>query len=140
MLAGELYDASDPDLQAEVAATRRWLVCYNSSFGMSASERRTLLLERLGAVGESAVILPPFHCDYGYNIRLGAGVFLNFNCVILDVAAINIGIGPSLQILGADHPRDPKVRALGLEYGRPIRIGRLDRRRSDHFARCLNRR
>lgn len=127
MLAGELYDASDPDLQTEVAATRRWLVRYNSSLSLSASERRALLLERLGAVGDGAVLLPPFHCDYGYNVRLGAGVFLNFNCVILDVAAITIGdrtqIGPGVQILAADHPRDPKMRASGLEYGRPIRIG-----------------
>ena len=127
MLAGELYDASAPDLQAEVAATRIWLARYNNSLGLSATERRALLLERLGAVGKGAVLLPPFHCDYGYNIRLGAGVFLNFNCVILDVAAITFGdrtqIGPGVQILAADHPRDPKERALGLEYGRPIRIG-----------------
>ena len=127
MLAGELYDASAPELQSEVAATRRWLARYNSSLGMSTTERRALLLERLGAVGEGAVILPPFHCDYGYNIQIGAGVFLNFNCVILDVTAITIGdrtqIGPGVQILAADHPRDPKARASGLEYGRPIRIG-----------------
>ena len=127
MLAGELYDASDPELQSEVAATHRWLARYNHLLDMSAIERRALLMERLGAVGENTVIRPPFHCDYGYNIQLGAGVFLNFNCVILDVVAVTIGdrtqIGPGVQILAADHPRDPKARTSGLEYGRPIRIG-----------------
>jgi maltose O-acetyltransferase len=128
MLAGELYDASDPELQAELATTHRWLARYNAAFDMASSDRRALLLERLAAVGEGAVIRPPFHCDYGFNIRLGARVFLNFNCVILDVVEVTIGdltqIGPGVQILAADHPRDPALRASGLELGRPIRIGR----------------
>jgi maltose O-acetyltransferase len=128
MLAGELYDPSDPELQAELAATHRWLARYNAALAASDAERRTLLLERLAAVGEGAVIRPPFHCDSGFNISLGAGVFLNFNCVILDVVAVGIGdrtqIGPAVQILAADHPRDAAERAAGLEFGRPIRIGR----------------
>jgi maltose O-acetyltransferase len=128
MLAAELYDAGDRELEAERAATHRWLARYNSALAASDSERRVLLLERFAAVGEAAVIRPPFHCDYGFNIRLGAGVFLNFNCVILDVVAVDIGdktqIGPAAQILAADHPRDAASRAAGLEFGRPICIGR----------------
>jgi maltose O-acetyltransferase len=73
------------------------------------------------------VIRPPFFCDFGYNIRLGDGVFLNFNCVILDVVEVTIGdrtqIGPAVQIYAADHPRDAPTRASGLEFGRPVRIG-----------------
>ena len=49
------------------------------------------------------MIRPRFHCDYGFNIILGAGVFLNFYCVILDVVEVTIGdktqIGPGVQIL-----------------------------------------
>ena len=128
MLAGELYNADAPELQAEMAITHKWLARYNASLGASASELRGILLERLAAVGEGAMIRPPFHCDYGFNISLGAGVFLNFNCVILDVVEVIIGektqIGPGVQILTADHPRDAVNRASGLEFGRPIRIGR----------------
>ena len=54
-------------------------------------------------------------------------MFLNLNCVILDVVEVIIGektqIGPEVQILTADHPRDAAERAYGLEFGRPIRIG-----------------
>jgi maltose O-acetyltransferase len=128
ILAGELYDPSAPEIQADLAATHRWLARYNSALDMAPSERRKLLLERLAAVGDGAVIRPPFHCDYGFNIRLGACVFVNFNCVILDVVEVTIGdgtqIGPGVQILTADHPRDPADRASGLEFGRPVRIGR----------------
>jgi maltose O-acetyltransferase len=73
-------------------------------------------------------VRPPFHCDYGFNITLGDGVFINFGAVILDIAAVTIGdktqIGPGVQILTADHPRDPRQREAGLEFGRPITIGR----------------
>jgi len=128
MLAGELYDASAPEIQADLAATQRWLARYNAALDLAPSERHELLVERFAAVGDGAVIRPPFHCDYGFNIRLGAGVFLNFNCVILDVAEVTIGdytqIGPGVQILAADHPRDAAERASGLEFGRPVRIGR----------------
>ena len=128
MLAGELYNANVPEIQADQAAAAAWMDRYNAAIAMPADARRALLLERFAEVGEGSVIRPPFHCDYGYNIRLGRGVFLNFGCVILDVVGVSIGdlaqIGPGVQILTADHPRDPEVRRQGLEYGRPIRIGR----------------
>ena len=124
MLAGELYRPSEPEIQAELAATAAWLLRYNGSLP---GERPGLLRERLGSVGEGAEVRPPFFCDYGFNIRLGAGVFLNFNCVILDVVEVAIGdgtqIGPAVQIYAADHPRDPARRRAGLELGRPVRIG-----------------
>ena len=128
MLAGELYDASDAAIQAELAATAEWLATYNASLAMPADQRIALLRARFGAVGDGCVVRPPFHCDYGFNISLGSGVFLNFNCVILDVVAVTIGdrtqIGPGVQILTADHPRDAAQREAGLEFGRPVTIGR----------------
>ena len=53
MLAGELYNADAPELQAEMAVTYKWLARYNAALGASASELRELLLERLAAVGEA---------------------------------------------------------------------------------------
>jgi maltose O-acetyltransferase len=128
MLAGLLYHAGDPEIQADQQAAKNWMVRYNAALGATGAARRELLRELFAAVGEGAVIRPPFHCDFGYNISLGADVFLNFNCVILDVAAVSIGagtqIGPAVQIYTADHPRDPEVRRSGAEFGRPISIGR----------------
>ena len=127
MLAGEPYRPGDPELQADAARNKRWLARFNAASALPPAERRALLAEHLAFVGPEAVIRPPFFCDYGYNIRLGAGAFLNFNCVILDVAAVEIGeaaqIGPAVQIYAADHPRDPAQRRAGLELGRPVRIG-----------------
>lgn len=127
MLAGQLYRPGDAEIRAAQSATRHWLARYNAAGAQDPAVRRALLAERLGAVGEGAVIRPPFYCDYGFNIRLGAGVFLNFNCVILDVVEVEIGaktqIGPAVQIYAADHPREAEARRDGLEFGRPVRIG-----------------
>jgi maltose O-acetyltransferase len=127
MLAGELYSAADAELQADLAVAHAWLARYNAALGQPPAMRRALLAERLAAVGADVDVRPPFHCDYGYNIRLGDGVFLNFNCVILDVVEVLVGertqIGPGVQILAADHPREAAARRSGLEFGRPVRIG-----------------
>ena len=125
MLAGELY-RPDEELGAEQAAAKAWMVRYTAALASPVSERHALLRERLGHVGKDAVIRPPFHCDYGYNISLGDGVFLNFNCAqILDVVEVVIGDRTQIghAIYAADHPRDAETRRTGLEFGRPVRIG-----------------
>jgi maltose O-acetyltransferase len=126
MMAGELYRPDDAEIAAEQAATASWLARYNAAIGSPPDILRAILAERV-TIGAGVMVRPPFFCDYGSNIRLGDGVFLNFNCVILDVVAVSIGdrtqIGPAVQIYAADHPRDAKRRRAGLEFGRPVRIG-----------------
>jgi maltose O-acetyltransferase len=52
---------------------------------------------------------------------------VNAGGVFLDCAAITIGaktqVGPNVQLLAADHPREPELRADGVELSRPVRIG-----------------
>ena len=127
MLAGELYVATGEELAADARRVAEWMDRYNASIAATQRDHAALLREMLAEVGEGAYIRPPFHCDYGYNISLGKGVFLNFNCIILDVVKVTIGdrtqIGPGVQILTADHPRDAAQRRAGLEFGRPVTIG-----------------
>ena len=127
MLAGVLYRAGDPELQRDSAAAKAWMARYNFSGAEPVARRRTLLQEIMRAVGVDVVVRPPFFCDYGQNIIFGDRVFLNFNCVILDVALVSIGagtqIGPAVQIYAADHPRDLQDRSAGFELGRPVAIG-----------------
>ena len=140
MLAGELYIAIGEELAADARRVAAWMDRYNASIARTQQEYATLLREMLAEVGEGAYIRPPFHCDYGYNISLGRGVFLNFNCVILDVVKVTIGdgtqIGPGTQILTADHPRDPAQRRAGpgVRPSGDYRRQRLDRRWCDHLA------
>ncbi|MDF2765913.1 MAG: Maltose O-acetyltransferase [Rhodospirillales bacterium] len=126
MLAGDHYRV-DAELAAEQLRAERLLRAYNATTAADVEQRAALLSALLGAIGEDSVIRPPFHCDYGTNIRIGRGCFVNFGCVFLDVAAIALGdacqIGPLVQILTADHPRDAAQRRDGYESGKPITIG-----------------
>ena len=85
-----------------------------------------LLEELFGTGGDSVWMQPPFHCDYGSNIHLGARVFFNFNCTVLDVCEVRVGdctlFGPGVQILTPLHPLDAGLRRTQ-EYGKPIDIG-----------------
>jgi maltose O-acetyltransferase len=123
MLAGQLYRAADTELVADRAHAERLLHSLNTL--PDQSQRRRLLEELLGSVGERVEIRPPFFCDYGFNIHIGADSFLNFNCVILDTVAVTIGdrvqIGSAVQILAADHPLDSEARR-SVESGRPVLI------------------
>lgn len=127
MLAGDLYRADDPELVA--LARRALLLCeeYNRSSVAAPDERRRILRELLGAVGEGVELRPPFHCDYGSQIRIGPRTFANFGLVALDVAAITIGadvqIGPNVQLLTPTHPIEPEPRRDKLEAAKPITIG-----------------
>lgn len=127
MLAGELYRSLDPELVADTERAQRLVAQYNATPGVAAEIRLALLHQLFGSLGDGAVIRPPFACDYGYNIRLGRNAFMNFNCVFLDCASIEIGdnlqMGPAVQIYTATHPLEADVRRSGLESARPVSIG-----------------
>jgi maltose O-acetyltransferase len=127
MLEGDWYRAVGPELAADEARADRLLRAFNASGVEETARRDAILTELFGAVGEGVVVRPPFYCDYGYNIRIGCGSFVNFGAVFLDVAPIVIGedcqIGPSVQIYAADHPRDPGLRRERCERAVPVSIG-----------------
>jgi len=125
MLGGELYWAGDGELVAERLRCQGLVLAFNAE--PDERRRSTLLREMLGEVGDRVTVAPPLFCDYGYNVSLGADVFLNYNTVILDCAPVVIGphaqVGPAVQIVAADHPRDPDLRVRQLESAAPVEIG-----------------
>ncbi len=127
MLAGELYDALDPQLTDERVKARLLLKALNESREDEPEQRTEILQQLIPDAGAGLWLQPPFYCDYGYNIKLGERVFFNFNCVVLDVMPVTIGsrtlFGPNVQIYTAMHPMDHKERATGLEFAKPITIG-----------------
>ena len=128
MLSGEIYDASGPELVAEREQAAALSRAYNYGSAEAPGSKRSVLKQLLGSLGKDSTIRAPFYCDYGRNIYLGDGVFVNFNAVFLDVMPIRIGdytqVGPNVQFYAADHPRDPSVRRSGLESGKAIVIGK----------------
>ncbi|MDR6726278.1 maltose O-acetyltransferase [Paenibacillus amylolyticus] len=127
MLAGELYNAADPQLSQEREQIRRMTRLYNQTTESDGEIRVKMLKEMLGSTGEYLYMEPNIHFDYGYNIHVGNHFYTNFNCTILDVCEVRIGdhclMGPDVHIYTATHPLDPIQRAAGPEYGKPVTIG-----------------
>lgn len=67
--------------------------------------------------------------DYGYNVKLGKNVFVNFNSVFLDTCLITIGdrtlVGPNVSFYSGTHPLDPVLRngTKGPEFGKEVHVG-----------------
>ncbi len=127
MLAGDLYIADDPELGEHNLRAMDLMEAFNATPARAGDERRRLLGELLGSVGEGTEIRPPLYVDYGSHITIGARCFANFGLVALDVAAITIGddvqIGPNVQLLTPTHPTEPEPRRAKWEAARPITIG-----------------
>jgi maltose O-acetyltransferase len=127
MLAGDPYLPNDPEIVRESRRAVKLCEAYNRTSVESPEERERILRELLGSVGEGVELRPPFHCDLGYQIHIGARTFANFNFVALDVATITIGedvaIGPNVQLLTPTHPVDPAARRAKLEGAKAITIG-----------------
>ena len=120
-MAGELYDARDPELVEARERARLLLARYN------ATGDREALTALFGRLANDTVVEPPFHCDYGFNISVGRRFYANVNCVFLDCAPIEIGdhvlLGPGVHLYAATHPLDAAERRGGLELAKPISVG-----------------
>ncbi|MEM9046603.1 MAG: sugar O-acetyltransferase [Pseudomonadota bacterium] len=101
-------DTRAPENLARHHRARDLLARYNASRSDAPDARQALLKDLLADWAPGVWIEPPFFCDYGDNIHLGRGVFINFNCVLLDGGKITIGqgtlLGPAVQIYTATHP------------------------------------
>ncbi len=127
-LAGLLHNANyDAQLQKEMKECKAKCFVYNQTNPLDEEKKAVLLQQLFGKVGKDAVILSPFHCDYGYRIEVGEHFFMNHGCVILDGAKVRFGdnvfVAPNCGFYAAGHPIDTQRRNEGLEYAYPITIG-----------------
>lgn len=85
------------------------------------------IVKELFGKSENAFLNPPFYCDYGSHIEVGKNLFMNYNCVIIDVAKVTIGdncmFAPNVAIYTAGHPVHPVTRNSMYEYGVEVTIG-----------------
>ena len=136
MLAGLLYDPSDPELAALRQKAHVLSKRYNDTEETQEVERRAILRDLLPDCGENVYLQGPVQFDYGCFTSFGAYSYANFNFTCLDCAPVKIGssvfMGPNVSLLTPVHPfrwqdRNLYRKADGTltdrEYARPITIG-----------------
>lgn len=146
MARGELYYAFTPELVAERARCKHACSRYNNAGNVPRRQLTELLRDIIQdqtplpppattpeeddqQFENDPWIEPPLAMDYGYNVRLGVNVFINFNSVFLDTCLITIGsrtlVGPNVSFYSGTHPLDPAVRngTAGPELGKEIHVG-----------------
>ena len=127
MVSGEMYN----DISPELLPLRRRAVLlakeYNEAYGKSQEEREAILRRLMKSVGSGVHLEPTFRCEFGMNITLGDNFFANYDCVMLDCSEIVIGnnvlFGPRVGVYTANHAADPRERANGACYTKPVHIG-----------------
>lgn len=124
---GRWYSCMTPELEALRDAARH--ACWRHAT-MDPSLRGPCAPELAGlfaAFGKGSFIEAPFHVSYGRNLAIGAQVYINAGCVVLDSAPVRIGqrtmLGPKVQIYCADHAHGRDERRLGLERALPVTVG-----------------
>lgn len=76
---------------------------------------RNLLSQITGSeIDESVAIFTPLQINYGKHTKIGKNVFINFDCVFLDLGGItiedNVLIAPKVSLLSEGHPLSPADR------------------------------
>lgn len=126
MADGDFYVADDV-LAAHTKRAVRLLSLYEQAHPTDPDIARYLLAQVIGSVGEGVDIRPPLRVDYGHNITIGDGSWVNFGLTALDVAPIVIGqdvlIGPNCSLYTAIHPTEPGPRRAKWESAAPITLG-----------------
>lgn len=126
-LAGETVSPSDPgydELINSIWETMKLAAELNDGYH-TPDEVRSYLSRITGReVDSSVTLLPPFYVDFGRNIRMGKGCFIQQCCTFFDRGGITLGngvlIGPKVNLITINHDVDPDNRSA--TYGRPIVI------------------
>jgi acetyltransferase-like isoleucine patch superfamily enzyme len=95
--------------------TKKLLVQMNNS--SDAKEIRELLGQITNSIiDDSVTVFTPLHINYGKHTKIGKNVFINFDCIFLDLGGITIEddvlIGPKVSLLSEGHPIAPEKRQL----------------------------
>lgn len=113
---GETIPANNPQrhlLRKVAFDTKELLVTMNNS--SHPDEIRNLLSQITASViDDSVCVFTPLYINYGKHTKIGKNVFINFDCVFLDLGGITIEdgvlIAPKVSLLSEGHPLNPEER------------------------------
>lgn len=129
MDAQELYKDVGPGLEGlEEARVRGKELAreFNALEPRDLVNRRRVLEETFGTLGDDVWVEPPLFVAYGSHTHVGSGVYANTGLTIVDDSEVRIGdrvmFGPHVTIATAGHPLHPETRATGQQFSAPVVI------------------
>ena len=127
--SGVIYQPNDPTIMEEQLGYLDLMDEYNRTSRRLHKERQEMLKKLFAEIGENCYIESPYFANWGgHNVHLGSNIYANAGLKLVDDTHIYIGdctmLGPNVTIATAGHPIDPELRAMGLQYNMPVRIGR----------------
>ena len=126
--SGKLYQPMGDEILNEQLAYLDLMDEYNRTPRRLMRERAEMLPKLFAEVGENCFIESPYFANWGgHHVHLGNNVYANAGWTLVDDTHIYIGdnvmFGPNVVLATAGHPIDPELRAMGLQYNMPVRIG-----------------
>ena len=126
--SGQIYWPSDESIMTEQLGYLDLMDEYNRTPRRMQKERQEMLKRLFAEVGENCYIESPYFANWGgHHVHLGSNIYANAGLKLVDDTHIYIGdntmIGPNVVLATAGHPIDPELRARGLQYNMPVRIG-----------------
>jgi len=112
-----IESGSEPHRFMHEAAQKALSISAQLNTGYRTPEEVRALISQLTGktIDESVNVFPPFHCEFGRNLTLGADVFINMGCRFQDAGGITIGdrtlIGHGCTLTTLNHAVDPAHRA-----------------------------
>ena len=127
--SGKIYWPNDPTIMEEQLGYLDLMDEYNRTPRRLQAERYEMLKKLFAEVGENCYVESPYFANWGgHHVHLGSNIYANAGLKLVDDTHIYIGdntmLGPNVTIATAGHPIDPTLRARGLQYNLPVRIGK----------------
>ena len=128
MTLGMVYNTCDPEIMALQQPYQEKLWEFNQLKPSEGDKKAAYLKEVFAECGDYCYIELPFRASWGgSHVHFGTGIYANSNVTMIDDGHIYVGnrvlIGPNVIIVTANHPLEPTLRRVEMQYNLDVHIG-----------------
>ncbi len=135
MINGRFYNPTNREVLLKHARALWLCDRFNKTAIWNVPKQNRLIKKLIPNHGKNFCFMKTFRCEYGFNITFGDDLFVNFDCMFMDVCPIKIGngvmFGPRVILATPVHPLVSRERIIqnypdgchDIEYAKPITIG-----------------
>ena len=128
MINGLVFDVCDTEIMEKQRPFKKKLWEFNQLDPTQTDKRVAYMKEVFAECGDHCFIESPFYASWGgAHLHFGTGIYVNSNVTMVDDGHIYIGnrvlIAPNVIIATANHPLEPRLRRVEMQYNIDVHIG-----------------